>query len=36
VEQLEEENVGEMKRGVTQQFIDQIDQVNGLDIEIAL
>ncbi len=36
LEQLVVENVGEMKHGVTWQFIDQIDQINGLKIKVAL
>ncbi len=34
--QLEVENVEEMKHGVTRQFIDQIDEVNGPNIETTL
>jgi len=34
--QLEVENVEEMRRGVTQQLTDQIDQVNRLDIGTTL
>ncbi len=36
LEQLVVENVGEMKHGVTWQFIDQIDHINGLKIKVAL
>jgi hypothetical protein len=34
--QLEVENVEEMRRGVTRQLTDQIDQVNRLDIGTTL
>jgi hypothetical protein len=34
--QLEIKNVGKMKCGITWQFTDEIDQVNGFNIEIAL
>ncbi len=34
--QLEVKNVEEMKHGVTRQFIDQIDEVNGPNIETTL
>ncbi len=34
--QLELENVEEMRRGVTQQLTDQIDQVNRFDIGTTL